>query len=192
MEIKMKSNRLYHWAAVFIIAALLASCGFHLRGNYDFTFSTLYIDFPQNSHTARLLKRLIRGMDLTKIVNNPKEAEVILSAISESTQKEVLSYNSQGRAREYSLYYNLEFTARTAQGKILIEPTKISLRRTMTYDDSQALSKENEEIMLYKDMQSDMAQQILRRLAFIKLTEEDKHAASAPAAETEPAIPSTP
>ena len=182
----MKSTSLYRWIVVFVTAVLLASCGFHLRGNYDFTFSTLYIDFPANSHAARVLKRLIKGMELTKIVDNPKEAEVILSAISESTHKEVLSYNIQGRAREYSLYYKLEFMAKTAQGKILIEPTKISLHRTMTYDDSEALSKENEEIMLYKDMQSDMAQQLLRRLASIKLSESDKNTDPDLSASTEP------
>ena len=63
---------------------------------------------------------------------------------------------------------------KTSHGKMLIEPTKISLRRTMTYDDSEALSKENEEILLYKDMQQDMAQRLLRRLATIKLTAEDR------------------
>ena len=62
----------------------------------------------------------------------------------------------------------------------------------MTYDDSEALAKENEEIMLYKDMQADMAQQILRRLASIKLMEEDKMTTSAPSTGTEPAIQSTP
>ena len=43
----------------------------------------------------------------------------------------------------------------------------------MTYDDSEALSKENEAILLYKDMQSDMAQRLLRRLASIDMTGAD-------------------
>lgn len=109
-------------------------------------------------------------MKLTKLANNPKEAEVILSAISEKKNKDYLSLNAQGRVREYSLDYILEFTARTPQGKILIEPTKLALRRTMTYNDNEALSKENEELMLYKDMQFDMAHQLLRRLSAIKMS----------------------
>ena len=52
----------------------------------------------------------------------------------------------------------------------MIEPTKLNLRRTMTYNDNEALSKENEELMLYKDMQFDMAYQLLRRLSSIKMS----------------------
>ena len=40
----------------------------------------------------------------------------------------------------------------------------------MTYNDNEALSKENEELMLYKDMQFDMAHQLLRRLSAIKMS----------------------
>jgi LPS-assembly lipoprotein len=38
------------------------------------------------------------------------------------------------------------------------------VRRDYTYDDSLALAKENEERMLLADMQSDIIQQIVRRL----------------------------
>ena len=169
----LKNRCLSRWLLVLVTTTLLASCGFQLRGNVDFSFDSIYIDFPGNSQTARLLKRLIKAMDSTQIVSKAQEAEVILAALSETKNKEVLSLNTDGRVREYSLIYTLEFMARTPEGKVLIPPTRISLRRTMTYNDSEALSKENEEIMLFKDMQSDMAQQILRRLAAIRLTPED-------------------
>lgn len=174
MEAKMKYKRFYNWIFLVCAATLLVACGFHLKGTNgtsdQLTFSSIYIDFPADSQTAARLKRLIKGMKLTKLINNPKEAEVILSAISEKKDKDYLSLNAQGRVREYSLDYILEFTARTPQGKILIEPTKLNLRRTMTYNDNEALSKENEELMLYKDMQFDMAYQLLRRLSAIKMT----------------------
>lgn len=181
MKAIMKTRHLYRWIVVLVSAVLVTACGFHLRGNYDFPFTSLYIDFPPDSQTASILKRQIQAMNLTKIVNTPQEAEVILSAISEKRKKEELTYNIQGRVREYSLYYNLEYTVRTARGKVLLEPTKISLRRTMTYDDSEALSKENEETLLYKDMQQDMAQRLLRRLATIKSTAEDMTGSGQPA-----------
>lgn len=171
----MKYKRLYNWIFLLFATMLLVACGFHLRGTNgiggdQLSFSSIYIDFPADSQTSARLKRLIKGMKLTKLANNPKEAEVILSAISEKKNKDYLSLNAQGRVREYSLDYILEFTARTPQGKILIEPTKLALRRTMTYNDNEALSKENEELMLYKDMQFDMAHQLLRRLSAIKMS----------------------
>lgn len=173
----MKYKRFCNWIFLVCAATLLVACGFHLRGSdgsADLSFSSIYIDFPADSQTASRLKRLIKGMKLTRIASSPKDAEVILSAISEKKNKDYLSLNSQGRVREYSLDYILEFTARTPQGKILIEPTKLALRRTMTYNDNEALSKENEELMLFKDMQFDMAYQLLRRLSTIKMADSDK------------------
>ncbi len=173
----MKYKRFYNWIFLLCACTLLAACGFHLRGingtSDQLPFSSIYIDFPADSQTSARLKRLIKGMKLTKIVNNPKEAEVILSALSEKKKKDYLSLNAQGRVREYSLDYILEFIVKTPQGKILMEPTKLTLRRTMTYNDNEALSKENEELMLYKDMQYDMANQLLRRLSSIKKTDID-------------------
>ena len=47
----------------------------------------------------------------------------------------------------------------------MIPPTAITLRRVITYDENQELAKQAEEVLLYRDMQSDLVQQILRRLA---------------------------
>lgn len=169
----MKYKRFINWIFLVCAAAMLVACGFHLRGTNgtgdQLHFSSIYIDFPGDSQTAARLRRLIKGMKLTKLADNPKDAEVILSALSEKRNKDYLSLNAQGRVREYSLDYSLEFMVKTPQGKTLIEPTKLALRRTMTWNDNEALSKENEELMLYKDMQFDMAYQLLRRLSAIRM-----------------------
>ena len=96
MKATMKFNHLHRWIVIFATAVLVAACGFHLRGNYDFPFTSLYIDFPAGSQTASILRRQITAMNLTKIVNNPQEAEVILSAIAERKKKEELSYTWVG------------------------------------------------------------------------------------------------
>ena len=41
---------------------------------------------------------------------------------------------------------------------------EVLLTRDVSYSDAQVLAKEAEEALLYRDMQSDMVQQILRRL----------------------------
>ena len=52
-----------------------------------------------------------------------------------------------------------------------LAPTLITLKRDISYNSSQELSKDAEEVLLYRDMQSDMVQQILRRLAAIKMAQ---------------------
>jgi LPS-assembly lipoprotein len=51
----------------------------------------------------------------------------------------------------------------------LIVPDTIVQLRDISYNESYALAKETEEAQLYRDMQSDVVQQILRRLAAVKL-----------------------
>ncbi|MNN27862.1 LPS-assembly lipoprotein LptE [compost metagenome] len=51
-------------------------------------------------------------------------------------------------------------------------PTVITLKRDLSYNEAQVLAKEAEEAMLYRDMQSDLVQQILRRIAAIKTVDD--------------------
>jgi LPS-assembly lipoprotein len=54
-------------------------------------------------------------------------------------------------------------------GTELLAPTQITLGRPITFSETQLLAKEQEEALLYKDMQADLVQQMMRRMAAIKL-----------------------
>jgi LPS-assembly lipoprotein len=49
-------------------------------------------------------------------------------------------------------------------GKELVQPTEIVVLRSYVFNDQQALAAEAEEAVLYRDMQEDAVQQLLRRL----------------------------
>jgi LPS-assembly lipoprotein len=42
------------------------------------------------------------------------------------------------------------------------------LKRDISFNESQVMAKEHEEAMLYRDMQSDVVRQVLRRLSALK------------------------
>ena len=65
-----------------------------------------------------------------------------------------------------NLNLRLNFRVRDAN-KEWLPASEIILKRDITFNESQILAKESEENMLYRDMQNDMAQQIMRRLATI-------------------------
>lgn len=150
------------------IAALLSSCGFQLRGAANLPFRSIFIGFAENSPLGNELRRYIRASDNTRIVNDPKDAEVILDALGETRDRQILSLNSQGRVREIALFYRIRFRLRDAAQREVLPPTEISVKRDITYNESLALSKEAEESLLYRDMQSDLVQQILRRLEALR------------------------
>ena len=160
-------------AAVMVLFALLtlSACGFQLRGSgtqAGLPFKTIYISLPDTSSLGTELKRYIRAGSGTTVVSDPKSAQAVLEVLSESRDKAVLSLNSQGRVREHALFYKLRFRVKDAAGKELLAPTDIVLKREISFNESQVIAKEKEEEVLYRDMQSDLVQQILRRLSVLQ------------------------
>ncbi|MGO4307898.1 MULTISPECIES: LPS-assembly lipoprotein LptE [unclassified Cupriavidus] len=154
--------------AAMAAAGLLAGCGFHMRGNADFAFKRLYIGLPENSLMGADLRRNIRNGSDTQIVNNPKEADALLDVLSDTRAKSILSITTEGVVREYRLTQRFSFRLRDAAGKELIPPSQLVLTRDLTYNEANTLAKDYEEQQLYRDMQRDIVQQLLRRLASVK------------------------
>lgn len=152
------------FAALFF-AVLLAGCGFQLRGSAQLPFATLHIALPESSQLRADLVRTIASSSQTRIVDNPKEAQAVLSVLGDSQSKHILSLNSAGRVREYELVRIFTFKLDDAAGQPMLPASKIVMRRDITFNDDQVLSKEAEESLLWRDMQNDLLQQLLRRLA---------------------------
>ena len=156
-------------AALAALACLLtASCGFTLRGTQQLPFATIALNFPPNSPLGTELARNIRTGTTTQIVSDASKAAAVFDLIGETRDRQVLTLNAQGRAIEYSLRDRLRFRLRDAQGREVIEPTELLAQRDISFNDSQRLSKESEEVLLYRDMQTDLVQQLLRRIAAAK------------------------
>lgn len=167
MHITSRATRVLILAATLVLSA----CGFQLRGSHGTSmlpFKTIYVALPDTSLLGTELRRYIRASGDTTIAPNEKEAQATIQILSENRNRAILSLNTQGRIREYSLYYILRFRVVDNKGKELLPPTDISLRRDMSYNESQELTKEKEEEIQYRDMQSDAVQHILRRLAALK------------------------
>src|SRR4051812_6266696 len=134
--------------AAIAVACVLAACGFQLRGsNADATipFKTIYIALPENSSLGVELKRNIRSGNGTQVVRGKTDTQAILEVLDEMRDRQVLSLNSQGRVREYALIYKLRFRVVDNAGKEFLPPTLITLKRDMSFTESQLLAKESEE-----------------------------------------------
>lgn len=150
---------------VLALALTLSACGFHLRGTTQLPYNTLYLSMPESSELYALLSRAVQAGSQTQIVPSAKDAQAVLSVTGDQQRKTVLSLNSAGRVREFQLIRTFSFRVHDNQGRDLMAPAKIELRRDITYTDEQVLSKEAEETVLWRDIQSDLVQQILRRLS---------------------------
>ncbi len=171
----MPPRRFAAFFAALLMAAALAGCGFQLRGAQSaaLPYKTLYIALPESAEVRIWLERYILASGATTLVDNPQEAEAVFQQISDNRQKTILSVNAQGRIREHRLQLSYRFRIVDAKGRIIVPPNELSLSRDLTYDDSNVLAKEQEERLLWRDMTSELVNQIVRRLSLIKPKESD-------------------
>jgi LPS-assembly lipoprotein len=149
-------------------AFLLAGCGFQLRGSATLPFESVFVDLPATSSVGVELKRNLRAGTNTKVIENRADAQAIITNTSETRSKTILSLNSSGRVREFRLRYTFSYSVVDQKSQPLAAPGTIVLERDYTYSDDQILAKESEEALLYRDMQTDLVQQVIRRLAAAK------------------------
>lgn len=159
---------------IIVVAAtlLLAACGFHLRGQAALPFDSMYIS--GSPAFATQLARAVRAGSKTRIVTNPKEADVTLQILTEARERAILSLSGSGRVRELQIRYRVAFRVSDKSGKELLAPNEILLKRDLLYNDTDVLGKEQEEALLYRDMQSDAVQQVVRRMEVAHLNANEK------------------
>ena len=151
-------------------ALSLGGCGFALRKAPNFAFTTLYSSLAETSPLGVELRRSLESTRKVKVVTDGRqinEAQVVLDVLSDQREKVVLSLNAAGQVREFQLRMRFRFRLRTVAGKELIPDTEILQQRDISFNESAMLAKEAEEGLLYRDMQSDIVQQIMRRLAAV-------------------------
>jgi LPS-assembly lipoprotein len=157
-------------AALAVASCLLAACGFQLRQAPDFAFNSIYVGGNPNSTLGKELKRSIAASGNVAVLEQGRldSAQVVLDLLADQREKVVVGLNASGQVREFQLRTRLKFRLRTSQGKELIPETELLQQRDISFNESAVLAKEAEENLLYRDMQTDLVQQLMRRLAAVK------------------------
>jgi LPS-assembly lipoprotein len=148
----------------------LGACGFQLRRAPDFAFDTMLLGAPANSSLGNELKRTIAASGRVQVLDPAQlaRAQVVLDLLAEQREKVVVGLNATGQVREFQLRTRVRFRLRTPAGKELIPDTELLQQRDISFNESAVLAKESEENLLYRDMQTDLVQQLMRRLAAVK------------------------
>lgn len=152
-----------------LFCLLAAGCGFQLRGAASLPFDTLYVQAPVGSQFAVQFRRAVTAGSGTRVVTAQKEARATLVLVTELREKSILSLSGAGRVREYQLRYRMSYRLLNANAVEVVPLTQILLTRDLSFNDQDTLSKEGEETLLFRDMQNDAVQQLIRRLQVVNL-----------------------
>ncbi len=151
--------------------ALMAGCGFELRRAPALSFRTIQLrGFADQSPLAEQLRAHINASQTTLVVDSIAQAGVVLQVLADARERSVVASTSAGQVRELQLRSRFVFSLSTQAGRILIPAREIRLSRDMSYSETIALAKEQEEAALFRAMQSDIVSQVMRILSAVNLS----------------------
>ncbi|HEY9200292.1 MAG TPA: LPS assembly lipoprotein LptE [Gammaproteobacteria bacterium] len=163
------------WLALTLVLALLclsllSGCGFKLRGAYQLppAMQQTYIDAASvNADLVRSLSIALRASDI-ELLDVPSDDAAQLKLFKETRSKRVVSVDSRGRAREYTLTYAISFSLvgkQPATGEAFhIEQQDLQIDRDFLFDPEDVLGNARGESQLYDEMRQDLVRLILLRL----------------------------
>ena len=162
----MTPRRLAFAALALAAAASLAACGFHRRIAQPLNYERIALSgFSDRSTMADEIRRALPAP--VHIVPSVLDSQVVIEAIEDTQKTTVEASTAFGQVRELELHVKLRYRVLDPTGIELLPLADIERFRDMTYDEKDALAKETEMKALYRDMQSDMAYQLVRVLAAV-------------------------
>jgi LPS-assembly lipoprotein len=163
-----RSLRAFALGAALLVALTIAGCGFRPRGEMILPFSSLFLAGPTASPVLNDVRRALESSGKTRVVAKREEAPVMLEILSDAQEKVILSLSSAGRVREFQLRHRVVFRLSQTQEEAAKPPDEILITRTVSFNDAEIISKEKEAELLFREMQNDAVDNILRRLAAAK------------------------
>lgn len=165
------------WLALTGVAGVLAGCGFRLQGQETkLAFESLRINGMGNSEVVKALRAQLQASGVQVFDGSkpiaPGDAaarpDVVLDVLKDQRERVVVGSTAAGQVRELQLRVRWTFRLRTLRGKELIAPQELLQERDLSYTETQALGKAEEEAMLFQDMETGVVRQVMRRLASVK------------------------
>ena len=168
-------------AATAAVGLLLGSsgCGFQLRRGYDMAFKTVQLTgFAGNSPLAAELARALEASGVNVVDSTLEAAQaassasvpsshVVIDGLEDKRDTLVSTTTAYGQVRNVTARIEMRFQVKRGDGTVLLPPTTVGLARDMTYNEKDALAKQDESTALHRAMQSDIVNQVMRRLSAI-------------------------
>lgn len=159
-------------ALASVAALALPACGFQLRQAPKFPFAALRMAGSESTITSVALRRELQINGLRVLTSADKTipadaTAVVLRVLLDQRERAVVGQTASGQVRELQLRTRFRFNLQTSDERILIDDTELLLERDLSFNETQVLAKDAEEQLLYRDMTSDIVQQVVRRLAAV-------------------------
>jgi LPS-assembly lipoprotein len=151
---------------LFCLSLSLVACGFALRGARELPAGmaeTFIQAGTPGSALVTQLKRFLRDSSV-RVAEYPRSNSAVLK-VRESSTRRVLSVGTDAKAREYELQYSATFSVSIPGLEREFPEKTISLSRDYSFDRLAVLAANEEEAMLMRDMQRELARMMIEQIA---------------------------
>lgn len=153
---------------VLAVSLSLTACGFKPRGAVQLGFERLALTgFAPRSPVRDALERQLQGLPVQQVP--VAQAEVVVELLRESALKTAVVSTAAGQVREWQLVLDLEFRVVRPGGDLLLPAFAVRLSRDLTTSETLALSKAQEEALLWRALQHEAVGLLLRRLSAVQV-----------------------
>jgi LPS-assembly lipoprotein len=157
------------WLLGIVMCVALASCGFKLRGATPLPFTDLYTNFTDASLVGGDFKRIIRSQGTVNLLAAPEKAQLRLMILQDLRDRQIVGFSGTGRPREYQLIQKLRYKLLDSKADPIGDEVEIVIRRDVSTSEALINAKQQEEEQIYREMQGDLVQQLIRRLGAVNL-----------------------
>lgn len=148
---------------LIVVLSFVTACGYHLRGSIALpaALKNIYL-FGVSSPLSAEMQTILRAAD-GKIATSPNEAGLVIKVLKEDMRRRVLSIGQTGKSSEVEISYYLRFQFYDNKENPLLDEQTIELNREYFNDQTAILAKENEEVMINKEMYRQAARMLMSR-----------------------------
>ncbi|WP_077927106.1 LPS-assembly lipoprotein LptE [Wohlfahrtiimonas populi] len=146
---------------------VIAGCGFKLRGTIPWPtdYQNVYMEGYNPSQRDSFYASVKRFFpEHVKVVNNQKDADVIIQVLSESQTARTVSGLAANRDTEEVVTLNVTVQVLDDQGNEIMPATTLTRERDFTYDESNLLGKSTDLQNVSRILRQETASMFMRRL----------------------------
>jgi len=155
---------------IAIMLFVLSACGYRLAGKADLDpiFESTHVSYQGRGRAvAELIEKQFEA-NKYEIVEQD-EATAIVDVLYETTDREILSLDEDGKVREYELILRVGVSVKDTEGNVLVNNQEVRLTRDFLFEINELLGNANEEQSIYQEMRADASRLILYRLQAISV-----------------------
>lgn len=149
------------------LLSLVSACGFHLRGRVNLPDQLNYVYIVSDEHSIRAKLGDAITSSGGQVVDKMEQSTAVLTIYSVNKGRYVKAVSGQGRVREYTIKYAVEFEVKSPKGKILLPKQQVTKSRNFAFNEAEVVGKAVEESIILTELEREVVPTILTKLQHI-------------------------